>query len=187
MPTPWPFPNPTPMPTPWPFPNPTPMPTPLPFPNPTPMPTLRSSQTLTLAPETYRIYQNNSMCIDLVGQENESPVWYCPCDLDKPGQFWMRYNPDNDGFYMRSEINTNKCLVGTGGSAEQGTRLVISDCIIPDDRFKWDWYDDDSIRPRNNNAVCIEPDTYTEGSGDGQYLMLDGCYDDYKSWIWEGN
>ena len=75
-------------------------------------------------------------------------------------------------------------MVGAGGSSTKGTRLVINDCHNDDDRFRWDKYTDDSIRPRNNKWVCIEADI-NAGSDLGLYLILDDCHDGYKAFYWQ--
>jgi hypothetical protein len=56
---------------------------------------------------------------------------------------------------------------------------MIYDCFENDDRFKWDYYTDDSIRPRNNNGVCIEQQFDVSG-GAPTNLILDKCNVEYK-------
>ena len=82
---------------------------------------------------------------------------------------------------MRSSIDKGKCLITSGGSTELGTRLIIHDCFENDQRFVWDYYEDGSIRPRNNNAVCIEISSEDTGTVDSSYLILGECHEQYKS------
>ncbi|KAL7445710.1 hypothetical protein ACHAXM_009879 [Skeletonema potamos] len=119
-------------------------------------------------------------CFDLKGRitSNGNDVWYYPCNFT-PAQYWYQDSSN----YIRSSIDKNKCLVGSSGSSELNTRLIINDCHVDDDRFRWDFYTDGSIRPRNNKWVCIE--AIEEGEGDGLYLMLDECNDEYKKWTWK--
>jgi hypothetical protein len=122
--------------------------------------------------------EDDYRCIDLKGgnTSNGNQVWYYPCN-QTPAQLWYWDDSNN---YIRSSINKNKCLVGEGGSSALNTRLMIWDCINNDNRFKWDWYSsDDSLRPRNNHAVCIE--ARDEDSYD---LILDECNDVWKSFYW---
>ena len=118
-------------------------------------------------------------CVDLKGRitSNGNHVWYYPCNFT-PAQYWYRDSSN----YIRSSVDKNKCLVGSRGSSALGTRLIINDCHVNDDRFRWDIYTDGSIRPRNNKWVCIE--AIEEGEGDGHFLMLDECNDEYKSFQW---
>jgi len=128
-------------------------------------------------------------CMDLMGSNtaNGNLVWYYECNYT-PAQYWIWDTATN---YIRSSVNSNKCLVGDGGSAEPGTILVINDCYYDDDRFKWDWYSDDgSVRPRNNESLCIEVENYyndiiNAGTEEqGFYLILDECNEIYKFWNW---
>jgi len=128
----------------------------------------------------WQVYPNGTSdedyrCIDLKSADttNGNDVWYYPCNFT-PAQFWYWDDKNN---YIRSSIDYNKCLVGEGGLSDQGTALIINDCFENDDRFRWNLYDDDSIRPWNNDQVCIE-------TKDGEYLALDGCFDYYRSFYW---
>ena len=49
-------------------------------------------------------------------------------------QYWYK---DSTG-YIRSKIDINKCLVGSGGRTTKGTELMIYDCFSNDSRFMWD-------------------------------------------------
>ena len=98
-------------------------------------------------------------------------------------QFW--YYDSNR--YLRSSIDRNKCLIPSGGSTTTGKLLMIFDCWQNDDRFKWDWYSaDDSIRPRNNPFVCIEPRLNNRPDNSfAYYLILDDCYPNWNSFYWQ--
>ena len=98
------------------------------------------------------------------------------------GQYWYR---DSSSDYIRSSVDTDKCLAGSKGESEKGITLIINDCFDDDDRLKWDIYDDGSIRPRNNELLCIQPST--EDEGEGFYLILDDCRDGYKTFEWISN
>jgi len=148
---------------------------------PTPAPTPPPPTTSTTS---YIIYNRNPVdteyyCFDLFGGStaNTNKVWYSRCNFS-PAQYW--YSDSNS--YIRSSINKNKCLVGSQGSTQKGTTLMIYDCFENDSRFKWDYYTDASIRPRNNPKVCIEPET----SGGGEKnLVLDGCFEGYKNFYFQ--
>ncbi|KAL7469316.1 hypothetical protein ACHAXS_009583 [Conticribra weissflogii] len=129
----------------------------------------------------WQVYPNGTSdedyrCIDLRSSDttNGNAVWYYPCNFT-PAQFWYWDEQNN---YIRSSIDYNKCLVGADGSSDYGTPLIINDCFENDDRFRWvSANNDTSIRPWNNDEVCIE-------TVDGEYLALDYCYDGYKSFNW---
>ena len=112
--------------------------------------------------------------------KNGNHVWYYPCNFT-PAQYWYKDTATN---YIRSSINQNKCLVGSSGSSSKGTSLIINDCFNDDDRFRWDIYTDGSVRPRNNKSVCIEADI-NAGYGQGLYLTLDSCNDEFKTFRWQ--
>ncbi len=122
--------------------------------------------------------ENDYRCIDLKhgNTSNGNQVWYYPCN-QTPAQSWYWDDSNN---YIRSSIDKNKCLVGSGGSSALGTKLMIWDCVNNDDRFRWDWdASDDSLRPRNNKEVCIEAK-----DGISYDLILDSCNDEWKSFQW---
>ena len=104
--------------------------------------------------------------------------------MSHAAQYWFRDSSN----YIRSSIDINKCVIGAAGSSTLGTKLIINDCYVNDDRFKWDTYSDDSIRPRNNKFACIKPQL-TQGEELGLYLILGECNDNYKAFSWklEGN
>jgi len=121
--------------------------------------------------------ENDYRCIDLKDGDtsNGNQVGYSPCN-ETPAQSWYW---DSSNKYIRSSIDKNKCLVGTGGSSQLNTRLVIWDCHGNHDRFRWGYYSDNSLRPRNNNAVCIEAK-----DGISSDLILDNCNEVWKSFYW---
>jgi hypothetical protein len=152
-------------------------------------------------------------CIDVSWADttNGNDVWYHPCNFT-PGetsiaqylshtthcrthsnisvvillsaaQYWY-WDPFNGDRYIRSSIDTGKCLATSGGSTELGTRLIINDCFENDQRFVWDYYADKSIRPRNNNGVCIEMSSEDTGTVGSYFLILGPCYEQYKSFSW---
>ena len=59
--------------------------------------------------------------------------------------------------YIRSALDINKCLIGASGLSAQGTDLIINTCFANDNRFKWVYYTDNSIRPFNKkiNSVAV--------------------------------
>jgi len=121
--------------------------------------------------------ENDYRCIELKGgnTSNGNQVWYYPCN-QTPAQSWYWDDSHN---YIRSSIDKSKCLVGSQGSSALGTKLIIWDCFNNDDRFRWDWNaSDDSLRPRKNNAVCIED---RDGISDGYDLILGSCNSERKS------
>ena len=124
---------------------------------------------------------DENRCIDVSCGDvtNGNVVWAYPCNRS-PAQQWHR---DRDNNYIKSTLDQNKCLVGESLSTDLGTRLVIYDCIPNDDRFRWDIYEDKSIRPRNNNKVCIQIDSKST-SGPAYYLILDDCENGKKEWEW---
>lgn len=70
--------------------------------------------------------------------------------------------------------------MGAGGSTELYTELMIHDCLWNNDIFGWVRHPDGSIRPKNNDQVCIEQEF--DPVGNGVRLILDNCYDGYKEW-----
>lgn len=150
-------------------------PTPAPAPTPTPEPPTSSSTAFILHnqnPDDFRYY-----CIDLYARSttNSNKVWYYKCNFS-PAQYWYK---DSAG-YIRSKIDINKCLVGWGGRTTKGTGLMIYDCFSDDPRFMWDIYQDGSIRPRNNDDVCITPSTAKGGQQD---LVLYDCDKKYSKFV----
>jgi hypothetical protein len=120
--------------------------------------------------------ENDYRCIDLKDGDtsNGNQVGYSPCN-ETPAQSWYW---DSSNKYIRSSIDKNKCLVGTGGSSQLNTRLVIWDCHGNHDRFRWGYYSDNSLHPRNN-TVCIEAK-----DGISSDLILDNCNEVWKSFYW---
>jgi len=155
-----------------------PPPAPAPSPSPSPSPSLDLMGPYEIGQTLPGGAANDYRCIDLRGgnTSNGNQVWYYPCN-QTPAQSWYWDDSNN---YIRSSIDKNKCLVGSGGSSASGTKLMIWDCFNNDDRFRWDWdASDDSLRPRNNNAVCIEA-----RDGISYDLILDDCNDEWKSFHW---
>lgn len=64
--------------------------------------------------------------------------------------------------------------------------MIVYDCQNDDDRFRWDVYSDNSIRPRNDDSLCIEHDyDYESGELIGLKLILDICNAQYKDFSWK--
>jgi hypothetical protein len=96
---------------------------------------------------------SQSWCLDLADADttNGSPIWLWPCN-GTPAQQWTL---DSEG-YIRSQINTNKCLVTNGAYLDAGTNFMIWDCIPNFPDMQWLRYTDLSIRAKNDQNQCID-------------------------------
>ena len=96
---------------------------------------------------------SKSWCLDLARADttNTNPIWLWPCN-GTPAQQWTI---DSEG-YIRSQINTNKCVVTSGANLDAGTAFMIYDCIPDFPNMQWLRYTDSSIRPRNAPRQCMD-------------------------------
>jgi hypothetical protein len=120
--------------------------------------------------------QDSNLCIDVkYGSTTDgTAIFHSPCNTLNGGATQLWFFDANS--YVRSAIDINKCLVGSGGFTDQGTNLIINTCFDNDDRFKWDYYTDSSLRPRNNINQCIGPSSSEREETSGYYLMeLQSC------------
>ena len=83
---------------------------------------------------------------------NGSPVILYPCD-GYPSQQWIH---DSNG-YLRSVLDTTKCIVSVDGKTQSGTNLMVWDCLESDDRFRFDIdWKDNVIHPMKDATKCAE-------------------------------
>jgi hypothetical protein len=115
----------------------------------------------------FRSQSDSNLCFDLRYSDttNGSLLWLYPCS-DSPAQQWML---DSQG-KLRSAIDTNKCVVGNAGSVSAGTFLMLWDCLEDDSRYYFDGWSDGSIRPRNDENICV--DASSNPPLDGQPTLI---------------
>jgi hypothetical protein len=94
---------------------------------------------------------SQSWCFDLANGDttNGTPIWLWPCN----GTNAQHWTIDSE-HYIRSKIDTNKCVVTSGSNLNAGT--VIWDCIPNYPAMQWDRYTDFPIRPRNDINQCMD-------------------------------
>ncbi len=131
---------------------------------------------------TYLELRNDAIpsdCLDLYGASttNGNPIILYPCN-GSPAQKWFV----DGNYYIRSALDTNKCIVGSAGETSEGINLVINDCFANDTRFVLGYYDDKRFRPAIDTNLCVEP-SYSE-TFDGWYVVQLSVCSDNASQQW---
>jgi hypothetical protein len=123
---------------------------------------------------------SKSWCLDLARADttNTTPLWLWPCN-GTPAQQWTI---DSEG-YIRSQINTNKCVVTSGANLNAGTVFMIYDCIANFPDMQWLRYTDSSIRPRNAPNQCMDVRGDAVAS-DGATIQLYNCGNRRGDQVW---
>ncbi len=100
----------------------------------------------------FRSNEISTECLDLYAASttNGNRIIQYGCN-GTPGQQWFV----DSNFYIRSALDTNKCIVGSSGSTAAGTNLIIHDCISNDSRFVFTYYDDNTFRPAADTNQCV--------------------------------
>jgi hypothetical protein len=85
----------------------------------------------------------------------------------------------DDQGYIRSQIDSNKCVVPANPSANSaslaaGTDLFIYDCLNDFESMQFVRFTDSSIRPRNDSDQCIDV-TGASVASQGAPLQLFDC------------
>jgi glucosylceramidase len=123
---------------------------------------------------------SQSWCLDLARSDttNGTPILFWPCN-GGPNQQWTI---DSEG-YIRSQIDTNKCLVTHGAVLVAGTNFMIWDCFLDYPAMQWLWFADSSIRPRNAQDQCIDVRGDAVAS-QGAIIQLDNCGTGSDDQVW---
>jgi hypothetical protein len=119
-------------------------------------------------------------CLDLARADttNGSPIVLWSCN-GSPHQQWTL---DSEG-YMRSKVNTNKCVVTSGANLNAGTMFMIWDCTPNFPDMQWLRYTDSSIRPRNARSQCMDVRGDAVAS-DGATIQLYNCGNRRGDQVW---
>lgn len=97
-------------------------------------------------------------------------IWHYKCNGSPAQQFTIDSNN-----YIRSKLDNNKCLVGSGGQTTSANPMIINTCFANDNRFRFEIYEDGTIRPTNNQDVCVGPSK--SRTIDGVFVMqFYDCY-----------
>ena len=132
---------------------------------------------------TLRNLDTPVMCLDLSfsSTRNGNKIVHYECN-DGPAQKWWI----DSNSYIRSALDTNKCIVGAKGATENGTQLMINDCFANDDRFVFWYFADGTFRPENDYSLCIGPsrsDVHTSLAA--PFIELGDCSDSLHQ-VWVG-
>ena len=110
-----------------------------------------------------------NLCLDLnrgsTTNGNRLILWECN------GGANQRWTQDSAG-YIRSMINTKKCIVTNGASLSAGTFFMIWDCIDNFPGMQYLRYTDSSLRARNDRNKCIDVNGNTGPLG-AEVLLYD--------------
>jgi subtilisin family serine protease len=122
-----------------------------------------------------------SECIDVKDAQtyNGNYVQSKSCNGSDEQKWWHEAGTN----YLRSALDTNKCLVPSGGNVANGYELVVNDCFENDSRFRFNRYADGSIRPASNTGLCVGP-SFSTTVGDQRVIELFICYGMHQVWAW---
>lgn len=118
----------------------------------------------------------SGLCLDVSGSNtaNGTRIQLWTCNGTNAQKWW--YDAANG--YMRSALNSNKCM-DNRGQAYNGGEIVLWDCVNSNN-LRFDWIGT-SLRNRHDNNFAVDAYGTSSGSTVGQWLYNGGSN---QQWYW---
>lgn len=118
----------------------------------------------------------SGLCLDVSNSNtaNGTPIQLWSCNGTNAQKWWY----DSANGYMRSALNSNKCL-DNRGQAFNGGELVLWDCVNSNN-LRFDWINN-TLRNRIDNNIAVDAYGTNAGSRVGQWSFNGGLN---QQWNW---